>query len=255
MEAQRRPLSRPLRGLVLGPRRSLLRRERADRRGRGREALAAGHPGRMDGRGELVLPPLEVSAAAARALRSAAGLHPPESRRNEVLRFVEGGLRDLSASRARASTGAFRCRAAPGHVMYVWVDALTNYITGLGYPDDTRAVARYWPADLHLIGKDIVRFHAVYWPAFLMSAGLRCRSRCSATASCSAAARRCRRASATSSTRWSWPTASGSMRCAISCCARSASARTAATAPRRSSTAPMPSSRTASAISRSALCR
>ena len=61
---------------------------------------------------------------------------------------------------------------SPGHVMYVWVDALTNYVTGAGYPDDQAAFARWWPADLHLIGKDIVRFHAVYWPAFLMSAGL-----------------------------------------------------------------------------------
>jgi len=95
----------------------------------------------------------------------------PESRRNEVVRFVEGGLKDLSTSRTSFDWGV----PVPGsdnHVMYVWLDALTNYITGLGYPDDTKLWQRYWPADIHLIGKDVVRFHAVYWPAFLMSAGI-----------------------------------------------------------------------------------
>jgi methionyl-tRNA synthetase len=95
----------------------------------------------------------------------------PESRRNEVARFVEGGLKDLSISRTSFDWGV----PVPGsdsHVMYVWLDALTNYITGLGYPDDTELWRRYWPANVHLIGKDVVRFHAVYWPAFLMSAGL-----------------------------------------------------------------------------------
>ena len=95
----------------------------------------------------------------------------PESRRNEVLRFVEGGLSDLSISRTSFDWGV-PVPGSPGHVMYVWLDALTNYITGLGYPDDTELWRRYWPADLHLIGKDVVRFHTVYWPAFLMSAGL-----------------------------------------------------------------------------------
>jgi methionyl-tRNA synthetase len=95
----------------------------------------------------------------------------PDSRRNEVVRFVEGGLKDLSISRTSFDWGV----PVPGgnsHVMYVWLDALTNYITGLGYPDDTELWRRYWPADVHLIGKDVVRFHAVYWPAFLMSAGI-----------------------------------------------------------------------------------
>ncbi|WP_417590497.1 methionine--tRNA ligase [Parasphingorhabdus sp.] len=95
----------------------------------------------------------------------------PESRRNEVLRFVEGGLRDLSVSRTSFDWGV-PVPGSPGHVMYVWVDALTTYMTGVGYPDTEGMFAKYWPADLHLIGKDIVRFHAVYWPAFLMSAGL-----------------------------------------------------------------------------------
>jgi len=95
----------------------------------------------------------------------------PESRRNEVARFVESGLKDLSISRTSFDWGV----PVPGsnaHVMYVWLDALTNYITGLGYPDETELWQRYWPADVHLIGKDVVRFHAVYWPAFLMSAGI-----------------------------------------------------------------------------------
>ena len=95
----------------------------------------------------------------------------PDSRRNEVIRFVEGGLNDLSVSRTSFAWGV-PVPGSPGHVMYVWVDALTNYLTGTGFPDDT-ADARFWPADLHLIGKDIVRFHAVYWPAFLLSAGMR----------------------------------------------------------------------------------
>jgi methionyl-tRNA synthetase len=95
----------------------------------------------------------------------------PESRRNEVVRFVEGGLSDLSISRTSFDWGVPVPNSA-GHVMYVWLDALTNYITGLGYPDDTELWRRYWPANVHLIGKDVVRFHAVYWPAFLMSAGI-----------------------------------------------------------------------------------
>ncbi|MBY8827898.1 methionine--tRNA ligase [Hephaestia mangrovi] len=95
----------------------------------------------------------------------------PESRRNEILRFVEGGLSDLSVSRTSFDWGV-PVPGSPGHVMYVWVDALTNYISGLGYPDVGGDFARYWPANLHLIGKDIVRFHTVYWPAFLMSANI-----------------------------------------------------------------------------------
>ncbi|HWT12157.1 MAG TPA: methionine--tRNA ligase [Allosphingosinicella sp.] len=95
----------------------------------------------------------------------------PESRRNEVLRFVEGGLSDLSISRTSFDWGV-KVPDSDRHVMYVWLDALTNYITGIGYPDDGEQWRRFWPADLHVIGKDVVRFHAVYWPAFLMSAGL-----------------------------------------------------------------------------------
>ncbi len=95
----------------------------------------------------------------------------PDNRRNEVLRFVEGGLRDLSVSRTSFDWGV-PVPGSPGHVMYVWVDALTTYLSGIGYPDINGDFARFWPADVHIIGKDIVRFHTVYWPAFLMSAGL-----------------------------------------------------------------------------------
>ncbi|MGA7806085.1 methionine--tRNA ligase [Bradyrhizobium sp.] len=95
----------------------------------------------------------------------------PDSRRNEVISFVKGGLRDLSISRTNFHWGV-KVPDDPAHVMYVWVDALTNYITGVGFPDETDPDWRYWPADVHIIGKDIIRFHAVYWPAFLMSAGI-----------------------------------------------------------------------------------
>lgn len=97
------------------------------------------------------------------------GFIQPDSRRNEVMRFVEGGLRDLSVSRTSFDWGV-KVPGSDGHVMYVWVDALTNYLTGLGFPGEGGDFPKYWPASLHLIGKDIVRFHTVYWPAFLMSA-------------------------------------------------------------------------------------
>lgn len=95
----------------------------------------------------------------------------PDSRKNEVISFVKSGLKDLSISRTTFDWGV-KVPNDDGHVMYVWVDALTNYITGVGFPDEGDANWRYWPADVHIIGKDIIRFHAVYWPAFLMSAGI-----------------------------------------------------------------------------------
>jgi methionyl-tRNA synthetase len=96
----------------------------------------------------------------------------PKERLNEVASFVRGGLQDLSISRTTFDWG-IKVPGDPRHIMYVWVDALTNYITGVGFPDTASdSFRRYWPADLHVIGKDIVRFHAVYWPAFLMSAGI-----------------------------------------------------------------------------------
>jgi len=96
----------------------------------------------------------------------------PDSRRNEVISFVKGGLKDLSVSRTTFKWGV-PVPGDPDHIMYVWLDALTNYITAVGYPDTASAdYTTYWPADIHMVGKDILRFHAVYWPAFLMGAGL-----------------------------------------------------------------------------------
>lgn len=96
----------------------------------------------------------------------------PETRANEVKSFVRGGLQDLSVSRTTFDWG-IQVPGNPKHIMYVWVDALTNYLTAAGFPDvDSPKFKRYWPAKVHIIGKDIIRFHAVYWPAFLMSAGL-----------------------------------------------------------------------------------
>lgn len=96
----------------------------------------------------------------------------PPSRRNEVISFVKGGLKDLSISRTTFSWG-IPVPGEPKHIMYVWLDALTNYLSALGYPDiKTKDFVDFWPADLHVIGKDILRFHAVYWPAFLMAANL-----------------------------------------------------------------------------------
>lgn len=96
----------------------------------------------------------------------------PEERRNEIISFVKAGLRDVSISRTTFDWG-IPVPGATGHVMYVWVDALTNYITGVGFPDAvSEQFKKFWPANLHVIGKDIIRFHTVYWPAFLMSAGI-----------------------------------------------------------------------------------
>ena len=99
------------------------------------------------------------------------GFIAPSSRRNEVTSFVKGGLNDLSISRTTFNWG-IPVPDAPGHVMYVWLDALNNYVTACGFPDDSAPRWKYWPADVHFVGKDIIRFHAVYWPAFLMAAGL-----------------------------------------------------------------------------------
>ena len=96
----------------------------------------------------------------------------PLTRRNEVISFVDGGLQDLSVSRTSFKWGV-QVPNDDRHIMYVWLDALTNYITAIGYPDTEHAeYQKYWPADIHMVGKDILRFHAVYWPAFLMAAGL-----------------------------------------------------------------------------------
>ncbi|MQY19632.1 methionine--tRNA ligase [Nocardia macrotermitis] len=96
----------------------------------------------------------------------------PATRRNEIVSYVKAGLKDLSISRTTFDWGV-PVPGDPAHVMYVWVDALTNYLTGAGFPNtDSVAFQRFWPADVHIIGKDITRFHTVYWPAFLLSAGI-----------------------------------------------------------------------------------
>ena len=95
----------------------------------------------------------------------------PETRRNEVLSLIRGGLRDFSVSRTSFDWGV-RLPWDPTHVCYVWFDALTNYVTAAGYASDPERFGRVWPADIHLVGKDILRFHAVYWPAMLMAAGV-----------------------------------------------------------------------------------
>ncbi len=95
----------------------------------------------------------------------------PASRRNEVMSFVKGGLQDLSISRTTFTWGV-PVPGDPAHIMYVWFDALINYITAVGYPETGGEFARFWPADLHMVGKDILRFHAVYWPAFLAAGGV-----------------------------------------------------------------------------------
>lgn len=100
----------------------------------------------------------------------------PRERLNEVVNFVKGDLQDLSISRTTFDWGIpvpqGNTQTNQKHIMYVWMDALNNYVTGCGFPDETNPLWKYWPADVHVIGKDITRFHAVIWPAFLMSAGL-----------------------------------------------------------------------------------
>ncbi len=111
------------------------------------------------------------AGSVAEALRGNPSFVAPSSRRNEVISFVKGGLRDLSISRTTFNWG-IPVPDAPGHVMYVWMDALNNYVTACGFPDENAARWKFWPADVHFVGKDIIRFHAVYWPALLMAAGL-----------------------------------------------------------------------------------
>ncbi len=145
------------------------------RRRDGKKLAPTRRAGRMGRGGELVLQALGLCGQAARALRRAsrirhAGKIPKRDRRLREARAHRSldQPRDPRLGRCRFR----RARNHAKHVMYVWVDALTNYITATGFPTDRRARARFWPADAHVIGKDITRFHAIYWPAFLMSAGL-----------------------------------------------------------------------------------
>ncbi len=139
---------------------------------KGTAARPAGHAGRMGRGGELFLPSLRFRRRLLDLYKRVPDFVLPKERMNEVASFVRGGLKDLSLSRTTFDWG-IKVPGNPKHIMYVWVDALTNYITAVGFPDtDSEIFKKYWPADLHVIGKDIVRFHAVYWPAFLMSAGI-----------------------------------------------------------------------------------
>ncbi len=99
------------------------------------------------------------------------GFIQPDSRKNEIVSFIKGGVTDVSISRSGGAWG-IPVPSNPEHVFYVWFDALTNYLTAVGFPDDKETFERYWPADLHIIGKDITRFHCILWPSMLMSAGL-----------------------------------------------------------------------------------
>ena len=176
----------------------------------------------------------------------------PRERLNEVLAFVKGGLQDLSISRTTFDWGV----KVPGnskHVMYVWVDALTNYITAVGYPDvDSAKFRRYWPADLHVIGKDIVRFHAVYWPAFLMSAGIDVPRRIFSHGFLFNRGEKMSKSVGNVIDPFALADAYGVDQLRFSSCARCRSARTATTATTRSSTASTPIWQTASATWRSA---
>ena len=152
-------------------------------------------------RGDLVLPAFEIPASRCSSFYAVdPDFIRPETRRNEILRFVEGGLADLSVSRTSFDWGV-PVPGSPGHVMYVWVDALTNYLTGQAIPTTRNGWGATGPPISILIGKDIVRFHTVYWPAFLMSAKIALPGRCSGTASCSIAGKMSNR-SAASSIRW-----------------------------------------------------
>ena len=154
----------------------------------------------------------------------------PEARRNEVISFVRSGLRDLSISRSTFSWG-IPVPDDPKHVIYVWLDALANYITAIGYGSShagaQEAFKKFWPADVQMIGKEIVRFHCVYWPAFLMAAGLpRAEERLWRTAGCCLKRARCRSRAATSCARKPFSMCWARMRCAIFCCAKLSSGRT-----------------------------
>ena len=113
----------------------------------------------------------------------------PEPRRKEILNLVRGGLEDISVSRGFSDWG-FPLPFDPTQVVYVWFDALIAYLTGVGYASDPAEFEHFWPADVHIIGKDITRFHAVMWPAMLMAAGLPCRTGSTPTASSPWAVRR-----------------------------------------------------------------
>ena len=169
---------------------------------------------------------------------------------------MRGGLNDLSISRTTFNWG-IPVPERPAHVMYVWLDALTNYITACGFPDETAPRWGYWPADLHMVGKEIVRFHAVYWPAFLMAAGLPPPQRVFAHGWWTVEGEKMSKSLGNViDTARTGRRHSASTRCAISCCAKCRSATTAISRRRALVTRhELRAGRTASATSHSARCR
>ncbi len=142
----------------------------------GPDGAAAGadrRAGRVDARAELLLPALRLAGPAARLLRGQPGLRPAgDAGATRWSSFVRGGLDRSGGQPHRRSRWGVPVPDDPAHVMYVWLDALINYITACGFPDEADPLWRFWPADIHVVGKDILRFHAVIWPAVLMAAGL-----------------------------------------------------------------------------------
>ena len=180
-------------------------------------------------------------------------LHPdaikPEHRSREALGLIRGGLRDFSVSRTSVSWG-IPLPWDPAHVSYVWFDALTNYLSAVGFGDPEQDYTDWWPVDYHLIGKDIIRHHCVYWPAMLMSAGVEPpKGVRRSAAGCSWAARRWRSPAATPSTRSSSPTSSASTGSATTCWPRRRTARTATSRSEGLVAATTPTSPTTSATS------
>ena len=169
---------------------------------------------------------------------------------------MKGGLKDLSVSRTTFNWG-IPVPDDPAHIMYVWLDALTNYITAAGFPDTEQCRLRtFWPADLHMVGKDILRFHAVYWPAFLMAAGLAPPRRVFAHGWWTNEGQKISKSlgNVIEPLRAD-RAATASIRCATSCCAKCRSAMTATSRIAPWSAGSTAISPTASAISRSACCR
>src|ERR687895_490093 len=179
----------------------------------------------------------------------------PRNRYNEALSFIQSGLRDLSLSRARLKWGV----PVPwddSQVIYVWIDALLNYYTALSYAREGEDLTdRFWPATVHLIGKDILKFHAVIWPALLMAEGIEVPQRVGIHGSLLPGEHKMPKSLGTSSSRSAWRSSTAPTRCASTSCARSASAQTARSRPRASRPATRPSSPTSTATSRAARSR
>src|SRR5438034_5335681 len=149
----------------------------------------------------------------------------PDTRRNEVLGWLERGLKDVSVSRGRNLEWGIPWPGEPGHTVYVWFDALINYVTGVGFGTDEAKFKKWWPADLHVIGLDISRFHCLYWPAMLLAAGVPIPKRVFVHGFLENRGGKLAKSSGTCSTRSHSPTSSASTARATSCCARRRSRR------------------------------